>query len=181
MSEKRNRPDIGGVNRSLSIRQTKKQKVFSRTSSQRSWFSFMQHPASCGNSLVRRYFRLRPLICRTFSADDSKQADNMYQTIESIQVQNVTSLGYCIPLFVHFPNTNVEIFLSYSAQRHLISSSSSFFSTAFSVFNLLFRASSIRFSARSFSASVISDSALRLPRLSTRPSMPFSLYFLTQK
>lgn len=137
----------------------------------------MQHPASCGNSLVRRYFRLRPLICRTFSADDSKQADNMYQTIESIQVQNVTSLGYCIPLFVHFPNTNVEIFLSYSAQRHLISSSSSFFSTAFSVFNLLFRASSIRFSARSFSASVISDSALRLPRLSTRPSMPFSLYF----
>ena len=105
----------------------------------------------------------------------------MYQTIESIQVQNVTSLGYCIPLFVHFPNTNVEIFLSYSAQRHLISSSSSFFSTAFSVFNLLFRASSIRFSARSFSASVISDSALRLPRLSTRPSMPFSLYFLTQK
>lgn len=52
-----------------------------------------------------------------------------------------------------------------------------FFSTAFSVFNLLFRASSIRFSVRSFSASVISDSALRLPRLSTRPSMPFSLYF----
>lgn len=48
---------------------------------------------------------------------------------------------------------------------------------AFSVFNLLFRASSIRFSARSVSASVISDSALRLPRLSTRPSMPFSLYF----
>ena len=132
-------------------------------------------------NILSRYFRLRPLICRTFSADDSKQADNMYQTIESIQVQNVTSLGYCIPLFVHFPNTNVEIFLSYSAQRHLISSSSSFFSTAFSVFNLLFRASSIRFSARSFSASVISDSALRLPRLSTRPSMPFSLYFLTQK
>lgn len=91
------------MNRSLSIRQTKKQKVFSRTSSQRSWFSFMQHPASCSNSLVRRYFRLRPLICRTFSADDSKQADNMYQTIEPIQVQNVTSLGYCIPLFVHSP------------------------------------------------------------------------------
>ena len=136
MSEKRNRPDIGGVNRSLSIRQTKKQKVFSRTSSQRSWFSFMQHPASCGNSLVRRYFRLRPLICRTFSADDSKQADNMYQTIESIQVQNITSLGYCIPIFVHFPNTNVEIFLSYSAQRHLISSSSSFLSlhSPFSIF-----------------------------------------------
>lgn len=124
------------MNRSLSIRQTKKQKVFSRTSSQRSWFSFMQHPASCSNSLVRRYFRLRPLICRTFSADDSKQADNMYQTIEPIQVQNVTSLGYCIPLFVHFPNTNVEIFLSYSAQRHLISSSSSFLAlhSPFSIF-----------------------------------------------
>ena len=93
----------------------------------------MQHPASCGNSLVRRYFRLRPLICRTFSADDSKQADNMYQTIEPIQVQNITSLGYCIPIFVHFPNTNVEIFLSYSAQRHLISSSSSFLALQSSV------------------------------------------------
>ena len=141
----------------------------------------MQHPASCGNSLVRRYFRLRPLICRTFSADDSKQADNMYQTIEPIQVQNITSLGYCIPIFVHFPNTNVEIFLSYSAQRHLISSSSSFLAlhSPFSIF--CFGSSSIRFSARSFSASVISDSALRLPGLSTRPSMPFSLYFLTQE
>ena len=99
----------------------------------------------------------------------------------TIQVQNVTSLGYCIPLFLHFLNTNVEIFLSYSDQRHLLSSYSSFFSTAFSVSNLLFRASSNRFSARSFSTSVISDSGLRLPRLSTRPSAPFSLYFLTHE
>ena len=41
------------LNRSLSSRQMKKQKVFSRISSQRSWFSFMQLPASCGNPLVR--------------------------------------------------------------------------------------------------------------------------------
>lgn len=41
------------LNRSLSSRQMKKQKVFSRISSQRSWFSFMQLPANCGNPLVR--------------------------------------------------------------------------------------------------------------------------------
>ena len=99
----------------------------------------------------------------------------------TIQVQNVTNLGYCISLFVHFLNTKVEILLLDSVQRHLLSISSSFFSTAFSVSNLLFRASSIRFSARSFSTSVISDSGLRLPRLSTKPSTPLSLYFFTQE
>ena len=41
------------VNRSLSSRQKKKQKVFSRISDMRSWFSFMQLPASCGNPLVQ--------------------------------------------------------------------------------------------------------------------------------
>lgn len=40
------------VNRSLSSRQMKKQKVFSRISDMRSCF-FMQLPASCGNSLVQ--------------------------------------------------------------------------------------------------------------------------------
>ena len=33
----------------------------------------------------------------------------------TIQVQNVTNLGYYISLFVHFLNTNVEIFLTDSA------------------------------------------------------------------
>lgn len=42
-----------GMNRSLSSRQTKKQNVFSRISEMRSWFSFMQLPASCGNPLVQ--------------------------------------------------------------------------------------------------------------------------------
>lgn len=37
-------------------------------------------------NILDSYFRLRPLVCRTFSADDSKQADNMYQTIEPFQV-----------------------------------------------------------------------------------------------
>ena len=37
------------MNRSLSSRQTKKQNVFSRISEMRSWFSFMQLPASCGS------------------------------------------------------------------------------------------------------------------------------------
>ena len=41
------------LNRSLSSRQTKKQNVFSRISEMRSWFSFMQLPASCGNPLVQ--------------------------------------------------------------------------------------------------------------------------------
>ena len=37
-------------------------------------------------NILDSYFRLRPLVCRTFSADDSNQADNMYQTIEPFQV-----------------------------------------------------------------------------------------------
>lgn len=41
------------MNRSLSSRQMKKQNVFSRISKIRSWFSFMQLPASCGNPLVQ--------------------------------------------------------------------------------------------------------------------------------
>ena len=41
------------MNRSLSSRQMKKQKVFSRISEMRSWFSFRQLPASCGNPLVQ--------------------------------------------------------------------------------------------------------------------------------
>ena len=84
-----------------------------------------------------------------------------------------------VSFIVHLLDTAVERFLPNAAQRHLLSSSSSFFSTAFSVSNLLFRASSSRFSARSFSASVISASGFRFPRRSSRPSAPFSLYFLT--
>ena len=37
-------------------------------------------------NILDSYFRLRPLVCRMFSADDSKQAENMYQTIEPFQV-----------------------------------------------------------------------------------------------
>ena len=44
----------------------------------------------------------------------------------TIQVQNVTNPSDCIPFFVHFLNTNAEIFLPHSAQRHLLSISSSF-------------------------------------------------------
>ena len=43
------RAAVQALNRSLSSRQTKKQNVFSRISEMRSWFSFMQLPASCGS------------------------------------------------------------------------------------------------------------------------------------